>query len=446
MRSFVVWGAVLFLACTSTPEGLCDNDSGCLPGLRCQEGICTGCGGDGDCQAWEACSADRRCEPLEGRCSSSTQCQKWEVCGTGYTCELAEGSCLSQTDCQAHEVCNDSTHKCDLQPGRCNTANDCASGSLWAATCGQDNQCQSAPTAGNDVLIWGTLSEGSCGADAISSVMTPSRVQVGFGCYTDGFDAAVVSPTGRVHYIDWGKDPRRLMVFVPDSFKVEGRTRSYPPNGTGNDTQVPTPACGITEDVGAFVMQAGTGAIAYNCGDGGGTNTYYNIAGEVVASGQRLLAWNASNHMLARGSSSQFLVLTPERIVLPVTGLPTYQSFIDARAHATGFRVALSLTTDVQQLWHIGNDGVATLEGTYGTFPENVYSGAFGVLDGAGALYAESTRQDKVFVDVVVRRSPDGAPGTTVYSEDSAPAAVNASANYEQLFNFMHISYLFAGP
>ncbi|RKH47870.1 hypothetical protein D7X12_01300 [Corallococcus sicarius] len=447
MRSFVVWGAVLFLACTSTPEGLCENDFGCLPGLRCQEGLCTGCGGDGDCRGWEACSADRRCEPREGMCSSSTQCQKWEVCGTGYTCELAEGSCLSATDCQSHEVCNDSTRKCDLQPGRCNTSDDCASGSLWAATCGQDNQCQSAPTAGNDVLIWGTLSEGACYQDAISSVLTPARAQVGFGCYGSGRGNATVSPTGRIHYINEEKTPQRVVVFVPDSFKIEGRTRSYPSNGNENDTRLPAPACGIAEDVGAFVMQAGTGAIAYTCGSGGGTNIYYNVAGEVVSSGQRLMAWNASNHLLARGPSSlEFLVLTPERIVLPVTGLPAFHTFIDARAHATGFRMALSQAATVQQLWHIGHDGVATLEGTYGTFPEDVYSGEFGLLDGAGALYTPSGRRDKAFVDVIVRRSLDGAPGTTVYAEDSAPASVNYAANYEKLFTFMHGSYLFAGP
>ncbi|RKH54582.1 hypothetical protein D7V93_25365 [Corallococcus llansteffanensis] len=446
MRSFVVWGAVLFLACTSTPEGLCENDSGCLPGLRCQEGICAGCGGDGDCQAWEACSANRRCEPREGMCSSNTQCQAWEVCGAGNTCELAEGSCLSAADCKAHEVCNEATRKCDLQPGRCNTSDDCAGGSLWAATCAQDNQCQSVPVAGNDVLIWGTLSEGACYADAISSVLTPTRAQVGFGCYSSVDDNAVVSPSGRVHYIDGEKDPARLKVFVPDAFKVEGRTRSYPSDGAANDTQLPTPGCSATQDVASFVMQAGTGAIAYNCGGVGGGNTYYNLQGGVVASGHRLIAWNASDHLLASETSSDLVVLTPTRTVVPVTGLPVDRTFIDARARPTGFRLALFRSTDVQQLWHIDQEGVATLEGTYGAFPENVYGGGYGVLDSAGALHVESSRRDKVFVDVVVRRPADGSPGTIVYSEDSAPASVNYAANYEQLFNYMHISYLFAGP
>ncbi|NOJ82360.1 hypothetical protein [Myxococcus xanthus] len=451
-RLFMLCAAALFLACTDIPEGLCDDDSMCLPGLHCKEGVCAGCLGDDECQAWEMCAADRRCALREGMCATNAQCKTWEACGASHTCELAEGFCLSPSDCGSHENCNDSTKRCVLQDGRCNTASNCGSSYLWTPSCDADNWCRTAPSSGNDVLIWGTLSQGSCGNDGISSVMSPTRVQVGFDCESRSyFDAPVVSPNGRVYYMDAGTKPKRVKIFVPDTFPSENGVRSYPRNGTRNDTLVPAPACSATDDVSRFVMQAGTGDIAYTCSGHMGLMTYYDRAGAVVASTMRVIAWNASDYMLGDRNSSELFLMTPERTDRRVMGLPleysAMTSVVDARAHPTGFMVAFRrIDTRTMELWHIDHDGIATLDGTYGAVPENINAANAGVLDATGALYSQGTRTDVVFIDVIIRRRPDGTVGTVVYSEDSAPASVNFGSNYERLFNFLHISELFAGP
>ncbi|MBN8228399.1 hypothetical protein JYK02_12890 [Corallococcus macrosporus] len=446
----MVWGAVLFLAsCSSTVEGLCEDDSDCLAGLSCQGGVCVGCGGDDQCKAWQACTADRRCELREGMCEKSAQCKSWETCGANNTCVVASGACATAADCKAHESCDEAAKRCVLQEGRCNTADDCNEGALWTSACGADNQCHTEEASGNDVLIWGTLMEGICGYDAISSVLTPLRVQVGFGCYTTSvYDDAVVSPNGRVYYVDRAADPQRVKIFNPDPFKVEGGKRTYPPQATDNDTKLPAPGCKADQDLGTFVLQAGTGAIAYSCNLAGTDTTYYDTNGAVVAAGYELLAWNADNHLLAQTGGFKLFVLTPDRTPLPVTGLPSGWAFRDARATTAGFWLAISLSGTDFQLWRVGHDGVATLQGNYGALPQGVTGYSAGVLDRSGALYVEGTLRDATgdLVDIVVQRPPDGTTATIVYSEANAPEKVNYAADYKVLFNFMHISYLFAGP
>ncbi|MGE6757793.1 hypothetical protein ACQKGO_07290 [Corallococcus interemptor] len=441
---------VLFLAaCTSTSEGLCETAKDCLPGLSCQEGVCVGCGGDGECNAWEACTTDRRCELRAGRCTKSAHCEAWETCNADNACVLAASACTSSADCKAHESCDETQKLCLLQEGRCNSNTDCESGYLWAATCDGDNRCHSEPVAGNDVLIWGTLSEGACYRDAIASVLSPSRVQVGFGCGA-GRPDATVSPSGRIYYVDDGMGPNRLRVFVPDGFPIKDGARTYPDEGFKNDPVVPTPGCPADVGIRTFVMQAGTGSIIYNCTEDKAGWRYYDSNGAVVTDQQYPVAWNAENYLLIRGDYGTASVQAPDRTtVLPVVGLPDRWAYIDARADSTGFRMALtdSSSTGRQQLWHISNQGQATLVGTYGAYPEHTsyFGGGGGVLDNAGALVAQSSR-DVSTVDLVVRRTPDGAPGVIIYAEDESPAKVNWQADYKVNFIFMHGSYLFAGP
>ncbi|WP_147446442.1 hypothetical protein [Corallococcus sp. CA047B] len=446
IRSFWVWGSVLLLACTSTSEGLCDDDSGCLPGLRCEQGVCTGCADDDGCEAWQACTSSRRCALRPGMCATQKDCRTWEECGASHTCQLVAGSCQSSADCKDYEECSGLTRKCVPQADRCTTADDCGGG-LWTPTCGQDNRCGGTSMGGNDVLLWGTLLEGLCGVDAISSILTPTRVQVGFDCDTSSsFSEAVVAPNGRVYYIGRGGNPDRIKIMVPESFTLKDKIRSYPVDGPRNDTQVPSPACSATQDIGSFVMRAGTGAVAYNCSHGG--NTYYNSAGDVVATGHRLLAWNAAGYLLGVGSGYELFVLAPDQQVIPITGLPgDHLDTIDARAHPTGFMLAMNRTSGIQELWHVDNSGAATVLGTYGEGPAEADRVSYGILDAGGALYSRSSpREDVGITDLVVKRPPDGSRGTIIYSEKSAPTPVNAAANYEKVFNFMHASHLFAGP
>lgn len=453
IRSFVVCGAVLFLACTDTALGLCENDSGCLPGLRCQEGVCVGCGGDDQCLAWEACSENRRCELRAGRCETQAQCNPGEVCGADHVCVIPTGACQSAAGCQAWEVCNAETQSCEPQEGRCTSATDCGAGSLWAQTCGADNWCHEEALPDNDVVLWGTLAEGAGCYDAVSSILAPTRVRIGFGCSTASpFDDAVVLPDGRILYVDHDVSPSRLKIFAPDRFRMEGKDRVYPRGTTAaNDTVVASPGCAETENVASVVVQAGTGQIAYNCGpyfyEGG--NTFYDVQGQVVQDGRRLLAWNAGDSMLAQDGFTRLFVLSPTtRTVIPVTGMPPVSETdtLDARAHPTGFHVALQTSDDAQQLWHIDNDGVATLKVTYGAFPERIYARDQGTLDTTGALYVRTWGMDSMTDDVIVMLPADGAPGTVVYSEASAPDVVSGAGTFSRPFNYIHSSRLFAGP
>lgn len=453
MRSFAVWGAVLFLmSCTSTPVGLCDADSDCLSGLSCQQGVCVGCGGDSECNAWEACTTNRRCELRAGKCANSSQCESWETCGADNTCVAAAGRCAA-ADCKAHESCDATTKQCVLQEGRCNTTADCSDDTLWAASCGSDNQCHADDASGNDVLLWGSISQGDCGSGGISSVMTPSRVLVGIGCDARvSGRGAVLSPSGRIYYIDSEQLPARVKVFTPDRFKLVHGKLEYPFDGHNNDPVLPAPACNADQNVSSILMQAGTGALLYTCGSYGVGSTFYNVKGEVVTDRLGLLAWNADNYFLTRNSFSEMFVRAPDATILRAQGLPPSWTLIDARAHPTGFRAALSVPqpdgSSQQQLWHISNDGEARLEATYGAVPATVTSYSNGVLDTAGGLYTEATWKDKtgLYADAIVRRAPDGSPGTIVYSEDTAPSVVNYASGYKQLFNFTHASHLFTGP
>jgi hypothetical protein len=235
------------------------------------------------------------------------------------------------------------------------------------------------------------------------------------------------------------------MRFVPDAFVLDRTNRRIPPNPTANDIAVPTPGC-EGRNIAAFVVQAGTGAVAFSC-EG---RTYRDGQGDILTTEYRLLAWNASNHKLGNGSFDDLFVLTPTGEALPVTGLSGSRSFTDARAHPSGVGFWLAFTPTggftVQQLWYIDNAGVATLHTTYGAFPPNVRAAAPGIVDSTGALHTQTVLDVEPYTELVVRRPADGSPGTVVYSEGNAPSPVNVGANYERLYTFMHQSYLFAGP
>ncbi|WP_375757270.1 hypothetical protein [Corallococcus exercitus] len=448
----MVWGAVLFLAaCTSTSEGLCEDAADCLAGLSCQEGVCVGCAGDGECQAWQACTTDRRCELREGMCEKSSQCKSWETCGADNTCVLAADACTSAADCKAYESCDAAKNKCVLQADRCRTAADCGGSALWAPTCDADNRCQAGEGPENDVILWGTLRDGAnCGYDAFSSILTPTRVQVGFGCETLRVSYPVLAPDGRIHYIDRGETPHRLKVFVPDAFKSEAGKRVYPSDGPANDTLIPTTKCAAGQNVGSFHLQAGTGALAYSCIEEGNTSsstTLYDAQGDVVAKVSSVNAWNADDYILEDASFRAWILgPRPQRGLISIQGLPADWSISHARADKDGFLVLLAVGFNVwaPELWRISNSGQATRVGPYAALPDNVFSNSPRVLDRAGNVYVIG-KLTGTGADVIVKRSPDGSPGEIVYSEASAPSSVNEASNYSQLFNFIYESGLITG-
>lgn len=447
IRSVILCGAVLLLSCSTTPLGLCEDDSACLPGLRCELGVCVGCGGDDECKAWEACTSDRRCELREGMCVSAKDCENWEVCGVGHACQPATGACGSTADCRSFETCDTAAKKCVFQTNRCDADDDCGGDSLWAQTCDAEHWCHSSTTA-NDVFLWGTLMEGACYLDAISNVMTPERVQVGFDCDTNGFQFhGVLAPDGRVRYVDWGLKPRRIRTFIPDAFTHDKDGGHYPSNGNDNDPILPAPGCDASADIASFILQAGTGEVAYSCGAYGPGTKYYNLAGAVVQPGPyRLLSWNASDVMLVRDDFDSISVMSPSRSVLGIQGLElTGDILMDVRAHATGFLVAVRVPDQAGQLWHISNEGTATLLTNYGGLPPGAYTNPWGVLDSTGALF-QTGGSVGYSGDVILRRPADGSTATVVYAESNAPEIVNVAAKFGRLYNMIHGAYLFTPP
>ncbi|MBJ6765405.1 hypothetical protein JGU66_32025 [Myxococcaceae bacterium JPH2] len=298
------------------------------------------------------------------------------------------------------------------------------------------------PPAGKDILLAGTLEEGACFMEAFSSILTPTQVQVGLGCDTSNYRLA---PNGLIYYIYLKPAITQLKLFVPDSFKYELGALTYPSDPIKNDIVVPTPKCS-TSSVTDYLIQAGTGSIAYTCGPSkDGPIEYHTLQGAVLTSSYIPAAWNADDFILAHGKfHTDMVVLSPDRTAIQVTGLPKSWTYpIDARAHPTGFWFATFDYVLGEQLWHIDNQGVATLKGKYGDFPSGAPAGAAGILDSEGALYTWSLMSP---YDAIVKRPFDGSTGTVVYTEASAQGVVNRDSKFTRLFNLMHSSKIFRGP
>lgn len=437
----------LAMGCTFTPPGECQSAEDCVFGARCETGVCVmGCDADEHCAGdWERCeSSTRRCALREGRCSSQAQCETWELCGEGHTCETSPNLCAEESDCGGHEDCNLSTHLCQLQEGRCNSVEDCGYGATPWASCDGASYCTYAPA--DDVMMWGTLSEGACYRDAVSPVEFPERAKAGFGCYTGIFnnEYAVLLPSGGIVYFEKGGTTSRLRIFTPDRFTWREASEywEYPISPYDNDPIVPTPGCGEGSPY-SVVVQAGTSRILYTCL--GSANDWYDTAGNLLVTGW-VQAWNQDGLFL-RGLTS-LEVVDATGASTPVTGLPASFGFLDARADGSGFWIALAKDPDDSpERWRVDAAGVATRQVVYADPPSEAPAESYsGLLSRSGALY-QSVYTNGPLGDTVVRRSADGSTAAIVYSEGDMPEGSNDfSERTLRLYTLMHISYLFAGP
>jgi hypothetical protein len=309
------------------------------------------------------------------------------------------------------------------------------------------------PADGNDILIWGTLSEGACYLDAVAPVTRPYAPQIGFDCYSNWAyftTPAVSDPKGTFVYVDGGRTPHRPASFVPDSWTWDDTLQmwQYPSSGNQNDPWMPATACVSTDDVDDFVLQEATGAYAYACALA--PTDWHDASGAALVSGAKLYAWNQSDVLLGTdgNGASWYVWDAGTRQQHAVTGLPAGASVADARANQGGFWMALVPSSGgAGQLWSISGGGGATKVTDYGPTPANAPTGHWGVLDAKGAIYTHTAASN----DVVVRYPPDGSQGTIIYQESDAPAKANTDANGYFLgpyhpWVFFHISYMFHGP
>lgn len=443
MRAALV--AAALCACSFDPPGQCRIDADCTKGLSCASGICTGCTAT-SCQSWQACNEAHLCLNQAGRCTDASDCQPWQVCDGTHTCALAPGACNTGADCQAWETCNANNH-CELQQGRCNTDADCANGAAVGPTCSASNTCMFTAGAGGDVLLWGTLAEGSCGLDALSRLDTPTQVLVGDDCsYYQ--TPAFLAPTGQMIYSD-EIDASKIRRFVPDPWtrvtNNSGIAAGYPTNPLGNDPVLLTPALcpgGATGNhIYGFVMQAGTGDVVFRCPDG----SYRDAAGNVrITTSDNVVAWTQGNYLLATDASGFAHLFSPTGAEIALSN--TSFSASHYRTHGDAFWAVVFTNSPVSaQLWNIDSSGVVSQVGTYADAPSGFSSDQAGVIDSAGVLYTFGHDMSGPFIDVVLRRPLLPGVATVPYTEKGAPAN-DWSVYPPKVYNKIHISILVSTP
>lgn len=423
--------AALSAGCRFDPEGRCDTRADCPEGLDCLAGVCAACREDGDCSGWEGCGIDGLCAALGGRCGDDADCASWDACDASHVCVLRPDHCADDTVCTetAYHRC-DPAHHCSVLPGWCSADADCFA---WAPTCDTaTHRCQVGATAGDDVLAWGTLAEGSCDRGAVSRATTAAAsslasVEVGFDCGSGVDGRAYVDPAGGAlvyrHAERAGGDTLRR--FRPEAVAWDAAAAlwRYPADPSEDDEIALVPAeCPVAWD--RWIMQAGTGALLYACPITPTLRTYYAAAGTPrLLAVREALSWSAADDLLVLAGSGELRVVTPAGVATTVTGLPGGMLLAN-RATATGFRLALhDDLSGVDELWEIDAvTAVATLAGSYVAPPDAYASDARAVLDSDGTLYGVSHLGT---LDLVQARPLSSATWSERYSEASMPANSN---------------------
>jgi hypothetical protein len=454
--------------CRLAPPGACDRDRDCVTGQHCSERVCVpdgrsllwascavdrdcesfarcqrnvcvlspgACTASLDCQAWEGCEANT-CRPLPTRCGTLEDCARWEVCDATHTCVVAPGRCAAPEDCQAGEVCA-ATHFCALAAGACRTQWDCAPDQVCSG-----NACipQASPALDPAAVhLAGTLAPGTPGRAAVAALGTPDQKLVGLA-EGDAACGARIDSTGALVYTP---GPAALARLVADPFLWSG-TWSYPAAPHANDTSVPLPGCAAGAAV-AFVMQPGTDALLYACGD----REFRDAAGTRLVSGHPLLSWNAGGLLLAGtpGMTGAPTLLDAAGTVIPLTGaaLADGDRLVAWRATAAGFRVVRALGAgpglDDLDVLEIDGAGAVFLLAPPPPLPAEVTEAGVPVLDGAGAVHQLG---ETVAGAVVVRRTPGAAAAELVY--DTATLPPSAASLLDEVVRVDAASCLVTGP
>lgn len=425
-RRSLLLALLLAAGCRLDPDGRCDARSDCPAGLDCLNQVCANCESDLDCWSHTYCSAAGLCEPRPGRCWVDGDCPSWDQCSATWTCVLRPDHCASDAVCGAPFEHCDPAHHCSVVPGRCSSDANCFS---WAPTCDTSTHyCQVGAAAGEDVLAWGTLAEGTCDRGAVSLATTAaasSGAEVGFDCASGRDHRAWVEPKGGAlvyrHAEATGADTLRR--FLPDAVEWDAAAAvwRYPGEPSEDDDVLLTPSgCPVTWD--RWIMQAGSGALLYACPTSAVLRDYYDAAGarKAQAVGE-LFAWSEAGYLLAANGAGALSVIAPSGTATAVSGLPA-GSHLAHRAAGTGLRVAIhDDAAFADELWEIDQvSAVAALVGTYADVPAGYAGQVWEALDADGNLYG---RAYSVVREVVLKRPlRPAATGAPVYDENAMPA------------------------
>lgn len=282
------------------------------------------------------------------------------------------------------------------------------------------------------VYLWGTLSPGLCGREAVTTPELPDEAALGFYCDARGYDVHVVPGSGVILY--WNSNDHSIREFTLDLLVATTFPKTemveYPDNTIDNDPARITPNC-LVEDGGAEdFMVSGDGDVIHQCAD----DIWYGSDGSIV--------YDGPDTVLHFGTNGLALVSTVGRQVAIVelgSGALTMLSAFDEldiltqRATTTGFVVIIEVSTNPPELWSVEVDGTETMLGTYPDVPAGFTTlSSRSKMDSSTALF-QTGGEDVGSADVIVRRIVNG-PAEIVYTEANDPRVQ------------MHASYLFTGP
>jgi hypothetical protein len=292
------------------------------------------------------------------------------------------------------------------------------------------------------VYLVGTLSEGSCGADAIAAPECPNSAAVGFDCDFSSNseprqDMGQIRPTdGRLLYASTFAP--EIREFHCDACPyLSANANAYPKNVLGNDPVVQPPCTPSFGSSDFFISPEG--ALFFRCEDG----SWQNDAGQVVYSepGSTLAHVGYGGLALTRPSDDRYsltsIIDLSSGESTPIKSLPDADVRTVRAALPDRFLVLVILRDElpgdgVSELWEIEPSGAASRRGEYPPLPTEITPAPGFKLLADGVAY-QIVSGPRVTDDAVVRRELGGA-SEVVYTEADDPHVK------------LHISGLLTGP
>ena len=278
------------------------------------------------------------------------------------------------------------------------------------------------------VYLAGTLEEGACYRDAMTYWACPNVAATGFDCEFDN-ERAQISNAGRLVYVHESDEVVRQ--FACDNCPyTDASPYAYPQETLSND---PTLSSACPANTLASFQLEPEGDMMYRCG----SEPWRELHG-----GRTYKETGTADQLLHLGYGG--LALTPTKVLNLDTGealdlsLPAPESWLAVRAkQPSSFLIAVTAGENVE-LWEVGMSEPSKL-GVFPALPQSVHKTGVGniffnhgSLEASGALLTMA-EGPKVFEDVIVRRTIDGA-SSVVYDEATMPLVK------------IHISALVTGP